>query len=116
MRNRAAFKDRVELWMRELVHAVVSVQESAVTELPRRLQGGRGASLPPLPLGPKERNQFGATGGRETATAERLGLDSSMRGSRQRHPEGGLGQRDQRLMVETSSDMGLRAPAVLPPR
>ena len=38
MGNRAAFKGRVELWMRELVHAVVSVQESAVTELPRLLQ------------------------------------------------------------------------------
>ena len=39
MRDRATFRERVSLWMRELAHAVTTVQESAVTELPRFLRG-----------------------------------------------------------------------------
>eukprot|EP00974_Lingulodinium_polyedra_P059267 5708961-Lingulodinium_polyedra.AAC.1 len=70
--------------MRELAHAAVSVQESAVAEFSRFLRGNVAGPLPPLPevpplpLGPKERGQFCADGERETATAERLGLDASM--------------------------------------
>ena len=84
LRDRATFKMRVTLWMRELVHAVTSVQESAVTELPRFLRGELADPLPSelevaeLPLGPKDRAQFGSTGERETADAERLGLDATL--------------------------------------
>ncbi|CAK0880981.1 unnamed protein product [Prorocentrum cordatum] len=83
MRDRATFKKRVELWMRELVHAVASVQESAVSEYAGFLRGDLAGPLPPylkveeLPLGPKERGQSGADGERETVPAERLDLDES---------------------------------------
>ena len=77
MRDRAAFKNLIGQWMRAVIAAVVSVQESAVTELPHLLQGGGGDPLPPLPLGPKERVQYCADGERETASAERLGLDAA---------------------------------------
>ena len=76
MRDRATFKERVALWMRELVHAVVSVQESAVTEFPRLLRcspaepADLSPKLAPLPFGPNERGRFFATGDPETATAE----------------------------------------------
>ena len=84
MRDRATFKERVALWMRELVHAVASVQESSVTELPRMLCGDVAGTapalpeIPPLPVGPKERGQCCVTGERMTAPAERLGLDASL--------------------------------------
>ena len=84
MRERATFRERVSLWMKELVHAVTSVQESAVTELPRSLCGEKAASqppldlpvVPPIPMGPKERAQFGGTGERVTVPPDRVGKDA----------------------------------------
>ena len=54
-----------------------SVQESAVTELPKHAQGGDDVvdvCVPPLPFGPNERLTLKADGGKETATAAELGL------------------------------------------
>ena len=63
--------------MNEVVSAAVLTQESAVTELPRMMQGGKnpdGIEVPPLPVGPKERGFVKADGQEETATAAQLGL------------------------------------------
>ncbi len=68
LRDRAAFKERLNTWMHELVRAVASVQESAVTELPKHLHGGgdtAGADVPPLPFGPNERRYLAPDGGTE---------------------------------------------------
>ena len=79
LRDRDNFKDRLNVWMRQLIRAVVSVQQSAVTELPKQMQGGPnagGIEIAPLPLGPKERGYFAADGGTEQGTADELGLDA----------------------------------------
>ena len=80
LRDRANFKERLNLWMRELIASVASVQESAVTQLPQTLQPGRPSCapllVPPLPLGPNERQRYHADGGVETATAEELGIEN----------------------------------------
>ena len=71
------FKARLGLWMRQLIQAVVASQESAVTELPKHLQGGQDAAcaaVPPLPLGPKERAYYHADGGAELGDAYELGM------------------------------------------
>ena len=70
LRDRATFKARVGSWMREVVRAVLSVQQSAVEVLPQMLQGQEGERLPPLLFGPKERYRFRADGAMETATLE----------------------------------------------
>ena len=60
-----------------MIDAVVATQESAVTELPARMQSGEAvteANVAPLPLGPKERAYFFADGNRERATAAELGV------------------------------------------
>jgi len=72
VRDGGALQERLELWMRELLSAIGSVQESAVTEMPRRMQGGvdtAGAQVAPLPFGPKEQRFYMADGARETAAA-----------------------------------------------
>ena len=64
--------------MRELIAAVSSVLGTAVSQLPRALQGGEdhaGIALPPLPFGPKEKRAYKADGARETASTVELGLE-----------------------------------------
>ena len=84
MRDRDAFQERLNLWMKQLIMSVASVQESAVTELPRSMRGGRPtpcadghhcAELPPLPLGPNEKRHYAADGLVETATTTELGIE-----------------------------------------
>ena len=77
LEDRDNFKARLGLWMRQLIQAVVASQESAVTELPKHLQGGQDAAcaaVPPLPLGPKERAYYHADGGAELGDAYELGM------------------------------------------
>ena len=78
LRDRGCFRDRLNMWMRELIASVASVQESAVTHLPQTLQPGAPspdpAVVPPLPLGPNERRRYHADGAVETATAAELGI------------------------------------------
>ena len=79
LRDEATFKERLRQWMRELIAAVSSVQGTAVSQLPRALQGGddrAGISLPPLPFGPKEKRAYKADGARETASAVELKLEA----------------------------------------
>ena len=79
LRDRSSFKQRLNMWMRELIASVSSVQESAVTQLPQSMQPGtpspEAALLPPLPLGPNERRRYHADGAIETATAAELGVE-----------------------------------------
>ena len=78
LRDRTSFKARLNKWMRQVIQAVVAAQESAVTELPKHMQGGEdraAAAVKPLPLGPKERKYFQADGGVEVGTAAELGLE-----------------------------------------
>ena len=67
--------------MRELIASVASVQESAVTQLPQPLEPGRPLCspvlVPPLPLGPNERQRYHVDGGVETATTEELGIENT---------------------------------------
>ncbi|CAK0841403.1 unnamed protein product, partial [Prorocentrum cordatum] len=75
-RDEARFQERLNLWMRQVVQAVVATQQSAVELLPLQLQGGEnkcGVTVPPLPFGPNEKRYFRADGGAEMATAEQLG-------------------------------------------
>ncbi|CAK0862279.1 unnamed protein product, partial [Prorocentrum cordatum] len=75
-RDEARFQERLNLWMRQVVQAVVATQQSAVELLPLQLQGGEnkcGVTVPPLPFGPNEKQYFRADGGAEMATAEQLG-------------------------------------------
>ncbi|CAK0850189.1 unnamed protein product, partial [Prorocentrum cordatum] len=75
-RDEARFQERLNLWMRQVVQAVVATQQSAVELLPLQLQGGEnkcGVEVPPLPFGPNEKRYFRADGGAEMATAEQLG-------------------------------------------
>ena len=75
-RNRTAFQNRLNRWMREVVQAVVATQHSAVTELPRYLQGGcDDTNVEVPPPGPAEKRYYCADGEVETATAEDLGVD-----------------------------------------
>ncbi|CAK0847613.1 unnamed protein product, partial [Prorocentrum cordatum] len=77
-RDEARFQERLNLWMRQVVQAVVATQQSAVELLPLQLQGGEnkcGVAVPPLPFGPNEKRYFRADGGAEMATAEQLGRE-----------------------------------------
>ncbi|CAK0795192.1 unnamed protein product, partial [Prorocentrum cordatum] len=77
-RDEARFPGRLNLWMRQVVQAVVAAQQSAVGLLPLQLQGGEnecGVVVPPLPFGPNEKRYFRADGGAEMATAEQLGVE-----------------------------------------
>ncbi|CAK0895070.1 unnamed protein product, partial [Prorocentrum cordatum] len=77
-RGEARFQERLNLWMRQVVQAVVATQQSAVELLPLQLQGGEnkcGVAVPPLPFGPNEKRYFRADGGAEMATAEQLGAE-----------------------------------------
>ncbi|CAK0817607.1 unnamed protein product, partial [Prorocentrum cordatum] len=77
-RDEAHFQERLNLWMRQVVQAVVATQQSAVELLPLQLQGGEnkcGVAVPPLPFGPNEKRYFRADGGAEMATAEQLGVE-----------------------------------------
>ena len=80
LRDRSSFKQRLNMWMRELVASVTSVQESAVTQLPQTMQPSAPSSdpalVPPLPFGPNERRHYHADGAVETATAAELGVES----------------------------------------
>ena len=71
LRNRADFKSRVQMWMRQLVSAIASVQQSAITELPVAM-GTEEVVVPPLPFGPQEKRLMKADGHREMATATEL--------------------------------------------
>ena len=64
------------MWMREVVRAVLSTQQTAVTEYPSFLEGASAIPLPPLPFGPNERRRFRADGEQETATLEELQLQN----------------------------------------
>ena len=73
-RNEDRFKDLLEVWMREVVQAVVACQHTAVTEFPTYLQGGSDTvdiQVPPLPYGPTERRNTWTDGARETGTPNR---------------------------------------------
>ena len=74
LRDRSSFKQRLNMWMHELIASVASVQESAVTQLPQTLQPGQPSSddalVPPLPFGSNERRRYHADGGLETATKD----------------------------------------------
>ncbi|CAK0792583.1 unnamed protein product, partial [Prorocentrum cordatum] len=77
-RDEARFQERLNLWMRQVLQAVVATQQSAVELLPLQLQGGEnkcGVAVPPLPFGPNEKRYFRADGGAEMATAEQLGVE-----------------------------------------
>ncbi|CAK0814408.1 unnamed protein product, partial [Prorocentrum cordatum] len=77
-RDEARFQERLNLWMRQVVQAVVATQQSAVELLPLLLQGGEnkcGVAVPPLPFGPNEKRYFRADGGAEMVTAEQLGVE-----------------------------------------
>jgi hypothetical protein len=80
LRDRSSFKQRLDMWMRELISSVASVQESAVTQLPQTLQPGVDSPnptvVPPLPFGPNEHRRYHADGATETATAAELGIES----------------------------------------
>ena len=74
-RDRSRFKERLDLWMREVVQAVVACQHTAVTEFPSYLQGGADeidVQVPPLPFGTTERKTSCMDGAREIATAEQM--------------------------------------------
>ena len=78
-RDRDTFQERLRVWMSRVIEAVVATQESAVTELLPRMQGGQdrtGAGCAPLPFGPKEKANFSADGDRETATTAELGIET----------------------------------------
>ena len=79
LRDRGSFKLRLNMWMRELVASVASVQESAVTQLPQTMQPSKPSSnpalVPPLPFGPNERRNYHADGAVETAAAAELGVE-----------------------------------------
>ena len=79
LRDRGSFKLRLNMWMRELVASVASVQESAVTQLPQTMQPSKPSSdpalAPPLPFGPNERRNYHADGAIETAAAAELGVE-----------------------------------------
>ena len=80
-RDQARFQERLNLWQRQLVQAVVATQQSAVELLPLQLQGGEnrcGVQVPPLPFGPNEKRYSRADGGAEMATAEQLGVEGEM--------------------------------------
>ncbi|CAK0819316.1 unnamed protein product, partial [Prorocentrum cordatum] len=83
VRDRATLKERVALWMRELAHALKSVQEFEITGYAGFLGGNLADPLPPelevgeLPLGLRGRGQFGADGEVETVSAERLNMEES---------------------------------------
>jgi hypothetical protein len=85
MRNKSEFKERINLWMRQLISSITSVQESAVTQLPSQLYctpvPPSSAVVPPLPFGPKEQAYFHADGELETATAEELSTEDDSMGS-----------------------------------
>ena len=70
LRNRAMLKQRLRSWMEALVHAVLSVQQSSVAQLPRLAQGPSKCTVPPLPFGPNELKYFRADGQQEIFTAE----------------------------------------------
>ena len=76
LRDRHTFKRRLNHWMKQLIASVLSVQESAVTNLPCILQPDRPsmdhALVPPLPLGPNERARYHADGEIERVSAEEL--------------------------------------------
>lgn len=78
LRDRTLFKQRLHMWMQELIASVASVQESAVTQLPQTMQPGNSSTdlalVPPLPFGPNERHRYHADGAVETVTAAELGI------------------------------------------
>ena len=80
LRDRSNFRHRLNMWMRELVASVASVQESAVTQLPQILQPGNpspdAALVPPLPFGVNDRRRYHADGAVETATPAELGVEA----------------------------------------
>ena len=73
LRDRSNFRQRLNMWMRELIASVASVQESAVTALPRSMQPGAPAVdpalVPPLPFGRNERARYQADGQDDMASA-----------------------------------------------
>ena len=73
LRDRSSFRQRLDMWMRELISSVASVQESAVTQLPQTLQPSvdlpNPTVVPHLPLGPNERRRYHADGAIEIAKA-----------------------------------------------
>ena len=81
LRDKDSFRERVRLWMKQVIAAALATQESAVTELARQMQGGQNPAdvqIPPLPFGPNERNKFRADGGDETAAAVECGLEETV--------------------------------------
>jgi hypothetical protein len=79
LRDRDTFKERLRFWMMKVVEAAVATQETAVTELPRQMQGGvnrADVAVAPLPFGPNEKRYFAADGTTETATVEKLGVEA----------------------------------------
>ena len=58
--------------MREVVRAVLSTQQTAVSEYHSFLEGASATPLPPLPFGPNERRRFRADGEQETATVQEI--------------------------------------------
>ena len=81
LHDKSSFKQRLNMWMRELIASVASVQESAITQLPQILQPGIIPSepmlVPPLPFGPNERRRYQADGAVETATTVELGVEGT---------------------------------------
>ena len=79
LRDRSSLKERVNMWMRELLASVASVSESSVTQLPQSMQPSIDSNnctlVPPLPFGPNERRRYHADGTVETVTAAELGLE-----------------------------------------
>ena len=81
MRDKGKFQERVNLWMRQLISSITSVQESAVAQLRSQLSSTvvppSSADVHPLPFGPKEQAYFHADGELETATAEELAMEDN---------------------------------------
>jgi hypothetical protein len=72
MRDKDSFRERVRQWMKQVIAAAMATQETAVTEIPRSMQGGTNRAdiqVPPLPFGPNERSKTRADGEAETAAA-----------------------------------------------
>ena len=61
LRGMGTLREHVRALMLQVVEAFAAAQESAATELPRRMQGGEdhaGVSSAPLPFGPTEKQHF----------------------------------------------------------
>ena len=60
LRDRFTFKERISEWMHEVVQAVLSTQQTAVSEYQSFLEDAGATRLPPLPFGQNERRRFRA--------------------------------------------------------